>query len=79
MSESPISLLGLSPESFEFSGLLSYFVESESLFPIVRPDAAISMQLVSITGTTLAALNLPWLLSCSLSSIRLYDGMILLR
>ena len=71
MSESPISLLGLSPESFEFSGLLSYFVDSESLFPIVRPDAAISMQLVSITGITLAALNLPRALSCSLSSIRL--------
>ena len=79
MSESPISLFGLSPESFEFSRLLSYFVDSESLFPIVRPDAAISMQLVSITGTTLATLNLPWVLSCSLSSIRLCDGMMLLR
>ena len=54
-----MGLLGLSPESFEFSGLLSGLVESESLFPIVRPDAAISMQLVSRMGTALVALNLP--------------------
>ena len=79
MSESPASFVGLSPESFEFIGLLSYFVESESLFPIVRPEAAISMQLVSNTGITLVALNLPWVLSWSFSSIRLWDGILLLR
>ena len=57
--DSPMGLLGLSPESFEFSGLLSGLVESESLFPMVRPEAAISMQLVSRIGTALVPLNLP--------------------
>ena len=59
ISDSPTSLAGLSPDSFEFSGLLSYLVESDRRLPIVRPEAAISMQLVSSTGMALVGLNLP--------------------